>query len=74
MSNNVLSINGKVILVTGAFGLIGKEVSSSFLSHGGKVVLAGHNPEQIESIQEELKDMLLNLYEIQDDLKKEGIK
>ena len=53
MVDNVLSIKDKVILVTGAFGLIGKEISRSYLEHHGKVILAGHNPDQISAVQDE---------------------
>ena len=51
MANDALSIRDKVILVTGAFGLIGKEISRSYLEHQAKVILAGHNPAQINAIQ-----------------------
>ncbi|MCP3932895.1 MAG: SDR family oxidoreductase [Bacteroidetes bacterium] len=53
MVSNALSIVGKVVLVTGAFGLIGKEISRSFLQHKAKVILAGHNPAHVESIRTE---------------------
>ena len=48
-----LSVKNKVILVTGAFGLIGKEISRSYLHHQAKVVLAGHNPADVERIHSE---------------------
>ena len=35
-----LSIEEKVILVTGAFGLIGQTVAISFLQQGAQVILA----------------------------------
>lgn len=52
-THNVLSIKDKVILVTGAFGLIGKEISRSYLEHHGKVIIAGHNPAQVGAINDE---------------------
>ncbi len=53
MINDVFSIKNKVILVTGAFGLIGKEVSRSYLDRQAKVILAGHNPAQVGAVQSE---------------------
>lgn len=53
MVNGKFSVEEKVVLITGAFGLIGKEASRSFLEQGAKVVIAGHNPTKIEAIQEE---------------------
>lgn len=53
MPNDPLSIKDKVILVTGAFGLIGKEISRSYLQHQAKVILAGHNPDQVEVMRQE---------------------
>lgn len=54
LHNNTLSVENKIILITGAFGLIGREAARSFLEHGAKVVLAGHNPSQIEIVHAEL--------------------
>jgi NAD(P)-dependent dehydrogenase (short-subunit alcohol dehydrogenase family) len=45
---NPINIKDKVIFVTGAFGLIGKEISKSFLSQEAKVVLADINAGAIE--------------------------
>ncbi|MDB5272131.1 MAG: family oxidoreductase [Chitinophagaceae bacterium] len=54
MENNPISIKDKVILVTGALGLIGKEISYSFLKQGAKVILADLNIEKASFVQEEL--------------------
>jgi len=54
MENNLFSIKDKVIFVTGAFGLIGKEISKSFLSQGAKVVMADINKAAIPVISEEM--------------------
>ncbi len=54
LGEHSISVKNKVILITGAFGLIGKEISRSYLQHGGKVILAGHRPEQVATLQEQL--------------------
>jgi NAD(P)-dependent dehydrogenase (short-subunit alcohol dehydrogenase family) len=54
MNDNPISINGKVILVTGAMGLIGKEISYSFLKQGAKVILADLNVSNASVILQEL--------------------
>jgi NAD(P)-dependent dehydrogenase (short-subunit alcohol dehydrogenase family) len=43
--SKAIVLNNKVILVTGAFGLIGSEISKHFLSEGASVVLADSNEE-----------------------------
>ncbi|TDB63463.1 SDR family oxidoreductase [Arundinibacter roseus] len=49
-----LSVANKVILVTGAFGLIGKTISEAFLQQGARVVLADLKQDRMTSLQEEL--------------------
>jgi len=51
---NFFDIHEKVILVTGAFGLIGKEISRAFLSQGASVVLADVNAARIDSLTAEI--------------------
>ncbi len=52
---NFFDIQDKVILVTGALGLIGKEISCGFLSQGAKVVLADLNESAIPGVQADLE-------------------
>jgi len=54
---NAITINNKVIFVTGAFGLIGKEISKSFLSQDAKVVLADINAGAIQSLSAEFSKL-----------------
>lgn len=64
---NTINIKGKVIFVTGAFGLIGKEISKSFLSQGAKVVLADINSGAIELLTAEFLKLtaeFLKLYAV----------
>src|SRR5687768_3138017 len=48
-----ITLNDKVILVTGAFGLIGTEISTHFLQEGAQVVLADNNESQLKAIEAE---------------------
>ena len=54
MKSNNLLIKDKIILVTGACGLIGKEVCAHFIAQGAKVVLADINEESGKKILTEL--------------------
>ena len=60
METNPISIKDKVILVTGAMGLIGKEISYSFLKQGAKVILADLNISNASSVQLELTELGIN--------------
>lgn len=54
MYNKEISVEGKVILLTGAFGLIGKEIGNSLIEQGAKVVFADLNEQAQPAIQEKL--------------------
>ena len=49
----IITIEDKVILVTGAFGLIGKEISQAFLGQSAKVILADINEAMLKNLQDE---------------------
>jgi NAD(P)-dependent dehydrogenase (short-subunit alcohol dehydrogenase family) len=49
-----LSISGKVILITGAYGLIGQTISLAFLEQGALVVLADINAEKSEEVRQKI--------------------
>lgn len=53
MSQQAVSVNNEVILVTGAFGLIGGHISKLFLQQGAKVILADINKAMLESVRAE---------------------
>jgi NAD(P)-dependent dehydrogenase (short-subunit alcohol dehydrogenase family) len=53
---NFFDIENKVILVTGAFGLIGKEISRGFISQGASVVMADLNIGRLAELQEEIRN------------------
>lgn len=50
MKSNNLLIEDKVILVTGACGLIGKEICTNFITQGARVVLADIDAEKGEKL------------------------
>jgi NAD(P)-dependent dehydrogenase (short-subunit alcohol dehydrogenase family) len=53
-----LSVSGKVILITGAYGLIGQTLAISLLRHGAYVVLADINTDR----QKELENIVSDQY------------
>ena len=55
MSEHPVSIKNKIILITGAFGLIGKQITKAFLQQGAKLVLADVNAAAIPSIEKEFE-------------------
>ena len=78
---NTVSIKDKVILVTGGFGLIGKEISKSFLDQEAKVILADININARHTLEEDLSasylksEYLTLLLDISDENScKEGLK
>jgi NAD(P)-dependent dehydrogenase (short-subunit alcohol dehydrogenase family) len=52
-----ISLEGKVILVTGAMGLIGKEISFNFLKQGAQVVFADLMLDKKNAFEKELADL-----------------
>ncbi|WKK67353.1 SDR family oxidoreductase [Lutimonas zeaxanthinifaciens] len=56
MKNSIpVNLEGKVILVTGGMGLIGKEISYSFLQQGAKVIFADLNLDSRDKYTDELE-------------------
>jgi len=50
------NFEGKTVLLTGAFGLFGREISKAFLENGANVILAGHNIEKIKIGEKDITD------------------
>ena len=48
---------GRVILVTGATGGIGRAVARDLVQHGATVILHGHNEQALEALYQELKPL-----------------
>lgn len=57
MNYNPLSIENKVIFITGALGQIGAEISTSFLRQKAKVVLTDINLDKKEYLQKKFLDL-----------------
>lgn len=53
-THHSLSIEGKVILITGAYGLIGQTISMSFLEQGAFVILADIDSDKQKEIENKL--------------------
>ena len=51
--SGMISVKDKVILITGAFGLIGKEISCAYLQGESKAIVAGHKFSEIDAIKKE---------------------
>ena len=49
-----LGLTGKITLITGSSGGIGKEVARAFLREGARVILNGTNAEKLEKTRAEL--------------------
>jgi NAD(P)-dependent dehydrogenase (short-subunit alcohol dehydrogenase family) len=50
-----LSLDGQVILITGAYGLIGRTVAEAYLQQGARVVLADIDASRQEAVRRELE-------------------
>lgn len=57
MNNKLFSIADKVILLTGALGQIGRELSTNFLLQQAKVILTDINLDQKEALVEKFKEL-----------------
>ncbi|MDO4260710.1 MAG: SDR family oxidoreductase [Eubacteriales bacterium] len=69
--SRLFSLEGKVIVMTGAAGAIGSELSKGMAGVGGRMILCDVNEERLESLAEEIRSaggeaqaMPLNLLEV----------
>lgn len=53
--NNMFSIEGKVALVTGATGALGKVLAKAYGYAGAKVVMTGRSEDKLKALEEEFK-------------------
>jgi NAD(P)-dependent dehydrogenase (short-subunit alcohol dehydrogenase family) len=56
MSNREFDLRGKVILVTGATGLIGREVCDAFAAYGADLVITDLRSDQLDSLVDDLRN------------------
>lgn len=61
---NILSVEGKTIVVIGASGYLGSAISEGLLSHGANVVLCGKNAEKLNQLKEKLASSIANTHNI----------
>ena len=50
----MFNLSGKRVLITGAAGGIGKELSKSFLEVGANIILSGTNINRLQSLKDDL--------------------
>lgn len=76
MNNNPVDIQNKVVFITGAFGLIGKQISKAFLQQNAKVILADINKNLATQLEQELSsefDATNYLFQIVDITNEESV-
>jgi NAD(P)-dependent dehydrogenase (short-subunit alcohol dehydrogenase family) len=55
--NNPIQVANKVIFITGAVGLIGKQITKAFLQAGAKVVITDINATAFDAVSTEMKSL-----------------
>lgn len=65
-------MQGKVVIVTGASSGIGKALVYEFAKRGAKIVMAARNLEELEKIEQELKEKNVESLPVQTDVTKES--
>ena len=53
--NNMFSVEGKVALVTGATGALGKVLAKAYGYAGAKVMMTGRNDAKLKDLEDEFK-------------------
>ncbi|MBI4176211.1 MAG: SDR family NAD(P)-dependent oxidoreductase, partial [Candidatus Aenigmarchaeota archaeon] len=56
-----MSVEGKVVVITGAGRGLGKSLAQNFAGAGAKLVLAARNENELEKLKRELKTEVLNI-------------
>lgn len=73
--NNMFSVEGKVALVTGATGALGKVLAKAYAYSGAKVVMTGRNEKKLAELEAEFKAEGLDCaYVVADPANEEDVK
>ena len=60
--DNMFSVEGKVALVTGATGALGKVLAKAYGYAGAKVVMTGRNDAKLKALKESSKQRTLSVH------------
>ena len=52
--NDLFSVRGKFILMSGATGILGSEIAKSLARHGARLLILGRNPEKVNLLVSEI--------------------
>jgi len=70
MEENVISLEGKVALVTGASGAIGRDISISLAKAGADIIVVGRNPDRLKETAERITKYSRKAFIISADMSK----
>nr|MBI1232585.1 SDR family oxidoreductase [Cytophagales bacterium] len=54
--SNLFSVKNKIIMVSGATGVLGKAMAKHLASEGAQIIVLGRNPEKVTELVNEIKD------------------
>lgn len=69
--NNLFDITGKVVVITGGYGILGRNIAHYLVEQGAKVVVLGRGEEQGKELEAELKKKGDALFLVSDVMNKE---
>ena len=69
--NNLFDITGKVVVITGGYGILGRNIAHYLVEQGAKVVVLGRGEEQGKELEAELKKKGEALFLVSDVMNKE---
>ena len=70
-----MSLSGKIALITGGTGGIGKSIAKKFLNQGAEIIISGRDSKKLDAVVKDLGNGMPILFDIKnDDEVKDGIK
>ena len=69
--SNLFDITGKVVVITGGYGILGRNIAHYLVEQGAKVVVLGRGEEQGKELEAELKKKGEALFLVSDVMNKE---